>query len=145
MNTKRDTPPSNLRSLQTRIDKRSSGEGSTGAAHHARRRERGRRTDVAIKRRQGRTAMKLRVGEPGSRFTPDFDGSRPAKITLDENIDELADRLADGWSGFTGTVEQEDAATPDGVPCRVRDAAILDPPRLRGTALADGRVRAWSR
>ena len=65
---------------------------------------------------KGGTAMKLRVGEPGSRFTPDFDASRSAEITLDDHIDELADRLADGWSGFTGTVEQEDAATPDGVP-----------------------------
>ena len=76
---------------------------------------------------KGGTAMKLRVGEPGSRFTPDFDASRSAEITLDDYIDELADRLADGWSGFTGTVEQEDAATPDGCPRRVRDAAILDP------------------
>ena len=64
---------------------------------------------------KGGTAMKLRVGEPGSRFTPDFDASRSAEITLDDYIDELADRLADGWGGFTGTVQQEAAATPDAV------------------------------
>lgn len=76
---------------------------------------------------KGGTAMKLRVGEPGSRFTPDFDASRSADITLHDYIDELADLLADGWSGFTGTVEKEEAATPEGVP----DEHVMQPFSIR--------------
>ena len=116
MNTKRDTPPSNLRSLQARIDN------EAAARNQPARRIRRSVTNVAVGQMlppsvvKGGTAMKLRVGEPGIRFTPDFDASRSAEITLDNYIDQLADRLTDGWSGFTGTVEQEDAATPDGVP-----------------------------
>ena len=116
MNTKRDAPPSNLRSLQTRIDN------EAAARNQPVRRIMRAVANVAVGQMlppsvvKGGTAMKLRVGEPGRRFTPDFDASRPAEITLDDYIDELADLLADGWSGFTGTVEQEDAATPDGVP-----------------------------
>jgi hypothetical protein len=116
MNTKRDAPPSNLRSLQTRIDN------EAAARNQPVRRIMRAVANVAVGQLlppsvvKGGTAMKLRVGEPGRRFTPDFDASRPAEITLDDYIDELADPLADGWSGFTGTVEQEDAATPDGVP-----------------------------
>lgn len=116
MNTKRDTPPSNLRSLRARIDN------EAAARHQPVRRIMRAVANVAIGQMlppsvvKGGTAMKLRVGEPGSRFTPDFDASRSAEITLDDYIDELADLLADGWSGFTGTVEQEEAATPEGVP-----------------------------
>ena len=116
MNTKRGTPPSNLRSLQARIDN------EEATRNQPVRRIMRAVANVAVGQMlppsvvKGGTAMKLRVGEPGSRFTPDFDASRSADITLDDYIDELADRLAGGWSGFTGTVEQEDAATPDGVP-----------------------------
>ena len=116
MNTKRDTPPSNLRSLQARINN------EAAARNQPVRRIMRAVANVTVGQMlppsvvKGGTALKLRVGEPGSRFTPDFDASRSAEITLDDYIDELADRLADGWSGFTGTVEQEDAATPDGVP-----------------------------
>ena len=116
MNTKRDTPPSNLRSLQARIDN------EAAARNQPVRRIMRAVANVAVGQMlppsvvKGGTAMKLRVGEPGSRFTPDFDASRSSEITLDDYIDELADLLAAGWSGFTGTVEQEDAATPDGVP-----------------------------
>ena len=116
MNTKRDTPPSNLRSLQARI------ENEAAARNQPVRRIMRSVANVAVGQMlppsvvKGGTAMKLRVGEPGSRFTPDFDASRSADNTLNDYIDELADLLADGWSGFTGTVEQEDAAAPDGVP-----------------------------
>ena len=116
MIAKRDTPPSNLRSLQARIDN------EAAARNQPVRRIMRAVANVAIGQMlppsvvKGGTAMKLRVGEPGSRFTPDFDASRSAEIALDDYIDELADLLAAGWSGFTGTVEQEDAATPDGVP-----------------------------
>ena len=116
MNTKRDTPPSNLRSLQARIANE-----ATARQQPIRRIMRA-IANVAIGQMlppsvvKGGTAMKLRVGEPGSRFTPDFDASRSVDITLNDYIDELADLLADGWSGFTGTVEKEEAATPEGVP-----------------------------
>ncbi|MBI2169852.1 MAG: nucleotidyl transferase AbiEii/AbiGii toxin family protein [Actinobacteria bacterium] len=65
---------------------------------------------------KGGTAMKLRVGEAGTRFTPDLDTSRSANITLDDYLDELADRLAAGWGGFTGTVEELEPPQPEGVP-----------------------------
>jgi len=39
---------------------------------------------------KGGTAMKLRVGEAGSRFTPDVDAARSATVSLDDYLDELA-------------------------------------------------------
>ena len=116
MNTKRVTPPSNLRSLQARIDS------EAAARNQPVKRIMRAVANVAVGQVlppsvvKGGTAMKLRVGEPASRFTPDFDASRSAEIALHDYIDQLADLMADGWSGFTGTVEREDAATPDGVP-----------------------------
>lgn len=53
---------------------------------------------------KGGTAMKIRVGEAGSRYTPDFDASRSRSVTVDDYIEQLRDRLERGWSGFTGTV-----------------------------------------
>lgn len=53
---------------------------------------------------KGGTAMKIRVGEAGSRYTPDFDASRSPNITVDDYVEQLRDRLERGWSGFTGTV-----------------------------------------
>ena len=83
MNTNRDTPPSNLRSLQARIDN------EAAARNQPVRRIMRAVANVAIGQMlppsvvKGGTAMKLRVGEPGSRFTPDFDASRSAEITLE--------------------------------------------------------------
>ena len=116
MNGKRDTPPSNLRSLQARIDN------EAATRNQPVRRIMRAVANVVVGQMlppsvvKGGTAMKLRVGEPGSRFTPDFDASRSADVTLEDYIDELADLLADGWGGFTGTVEQLEAAHPEGVP-----------------------------
>ena len=76
MNTKRDTPPSNLRSLQARIDN------EAASRNQPVRRIMRAVANVAVGQMlppsvvKGGTAMKLRVGEPGSRFTPDFDASR---------------------------------------------------------------------
>ena len=53
---------------------------------------------------KGGTAMKIRVGEAGSRYTPDFDASRSRNVTVDDYVEQLRDRLERGWSGFTGTV-----------------------------------------
>jgi nucleotidyltransferase AbiEii toxin of type IV toxin-antitoxin system len=76
---------------------------------------------------KGGTAIKLRVGEPGSRFTPDFDATRPADTTLDNYIDELADKLEAGWGGFTGTVETLEPSEPPGVPTDY----VMQPFRVR--------------
>lgn len=65
---------------------------------------------------KGGTAMKLRVGEAGSRFTPDLDAARPDAVPLDTWIDALAERLAAGWHGFTGTVSANPPPRPDQVP-----------------------------
>lgn len=41
---------------------------------------------------KGGTAMKLRVGEPASRFTPDLDAARAANVTVEDYIDDLGRR-----------------------------------------------------
>jgi hypothetical protein len=60
--------------------------------------------------------MKLRVGEAGSRFTPDLDATRSAELSLEDYINQLADRLAAGWGGFGGTIEELEPPQPAGVP-----------------------------
>jgi Nucleotidyl transferase AbiEii toxin, Type IV TA system len=65
---------------------------------------------------KGGTAIKLRVGEHASRFTLDFDAARDADVELDEYLDQLADTLAAGWNGFTGTIEELEPAQPEGIP-----------------------------
>lgn len=65
---------------------------------------------------KGGTAMKLRLGEAGSRFTPDFDAARPATTGLEDYLDALEERLREGWGGFSGRVVELDAAEPVGVP-----------------------------
>lgn len=109
-------PPRNLRSLATRIENLA--------------RERGR----PVKRIQrviantvvgqmlpagvvkGGTAMKLRVGEQASRFTPDLDASRDRSLSLQEYLDRLDDGLAAGWEGFTATLTRLPAPQPEAVP-----------------------------
>jgi hypothetical protein len=75
---------------------------------------------------KGGTAIKLRVGEAASRFTPDVDTSPRAGFTLDEYVSEFQERLHGGWGGFTGTVETLDPAQPAGVP----DDYVMRPYRL---------------
>jgi hypothetical protein len=65
---------------------------------------------------KGGTAMKIRVGEPGSRYTPDFDASRSRNVTVDDYVEQLRERLEHGWSGFSGTVRVLDPRQVDGVP-----------------------------
>lgn len=76
---------------------------------------------------KGGTAMKLRVGEAGSRFTPDVDVTRSRHESLDDYLDDLRGRLADGWGEFTGTVEQHEPPTPAGVP----DEYVMQPFTVR--------------
>ena len=46
---------------------------------------------------KGGTALKLRVGERASRFTPDLDAARDASISLDDYLLQLDDNLSRGW------------------------------------------------
>jgi hypothetical protein len=65
---------------------------------------------------KGGTAMKVRVGEAGSRFTPDLDAARSRSVTVDGYLEQLGDRLAEGWGGFTGNVRELRPPEPMGVP-----------------------------
>jgi hypothetical protein len=65
---------------------------------------------------KGGTAMKIRVGEAGSRYTPDFDASRSRSVTVDDYVEQLRDRLERGWSGFTGTVRVLEPREVEDVP-----------------------------
>ena len=50
---------------------------------------------------KGGTGIKLRVGEGLSRFTPDFDLSRPPDMAVEDYVDALQESLAEGWGGFS--------------------------------------------
>jgi hypothetical protein len=63
---------------------------------------------------KGGTAMKLRMGESGSRFTPDLDTAR--RESQAEFIEAFEDSLAAGWHGFTGRLIARAAPTPARVP-----------------------------
>ncbi len=65
---------------------------------------------------KGGTAMKLRIGEAGSRFTPDFDASRRAGLSIDDYQDMLDANLQKGWGGFSGRLVVLEPADPIGVP-----------------------------
>jgi hypothetical protein len=65
---------------------------------------------------KGGTAMEIRVGEAGSRYTPDFDVSRSRNVTVDDYVEQLRDRLERGWSGFTGTVSVLEPRQVEDVP-----------------------------
>lgn len=63
---------------------------------------------------KGGTAMKIRLGEKASRFTPDLDTAW--KESLADFIESFEDALATGWNGFTGRLIARPAAKPSGVP-----------------------------
>lgn len=65
---------------------------------------------------KGGTALKLRLGESASRFTPDLDAARATSLTLDDYLDELEDRLEAGWGGFSGVVAVIEPRVPEDVP-----------------------------
>ncbi len=116
MSAKRDDPPTNLRSLDTRLNNL-----ARDTNRPVRRIQRAVANTVVGQMLppsvvKGGTAMKLRVGEAGSRFTPDFDASHSKDIPLEDYLDELAERLAGGWGGFTASVEAREPPQPEGVP-----------------------------
>lgn len=63
---------------------------------------------------KGGTAMKIRLGESGSRFTPDLDTARRESLT--QFVEAFEDSLATGWHGFTGRLVERAAPKPVGVP-----------------------------
>lgn len=102
---------------------------------------------------KGGTAMKLRVGEAGSRFTPDFDAARSANVTVDDYIDAFEKLLAAGWHGFTARIVRLEPSDPPDVPADyvMRPFAVRLSYRAHLSALADAgrrlfaarRVAAW--
>ncbi len=127
MSPKRQDPPTNLRSLETRVYNFAQQRGRP-----VRRIQRGVANTVVGQMLppgvvKGGTAMNLRVGEASSRFTPDLDATRAASVTLEEYLDQLGERLAVGWDGFTGNVERLDPARPEGVP----DDYVMQPFLIR--------------
>ncbi len=94
MSPKRQDPPTNLRSLETRLYNFAQQRGRP-----VRRIQRGVANTVVGQMLppgvvKGGTAMNLRVGEASSRFTPDLDATRAASVTLEEYLDQLGERLA---------------------------------------------------
>lgn len=67
--------------------------------------------DGAVK---GGSALKLRFGDAGTRFSEDLDTARASGI--DEYIGVLNAALEEGWQGFTGAAVRREPAAPTGVP-----------------------------
>lgn len=63
---------------------------------------------------KGGTAMKLRLGQTGSRFSTDFDLARRGEYS--DFLDDLDSKLAAGWAGFTGQAVRRPPPRPAGVP-----------------------------
>jgi predicted nucleotidyltransferase component of viral defense system len=63
---------------------------------------------------KGGSALRLRYGYAGTRFTTDLDTAREQDI--DGFIEDLSAALESGWEGFTGTVAELDPARPEDVP-----------------------------
>ncbi len=86
MSARRDDAPSNLRSLTARIDNLARQQGRP-----VRRIQRAVANTVVGQMLppgvvKGGTAMKLRVGEASSRFTPDLDVARAANLRYNQNL-----------------------------------------------------------
>lgn len=77
--------------------------------------------DSAIK---GGTGLKLRFGERLTRDTPDVDTA--FRGDLDDFRDRLAENLAAGWGGFSGTVTMGEKRAPKTVP----EAYVMQPFRV---------------
>lgn len=65
---------------------------------------------------KGGAAMQIRLGDAESRATRDLDAARAAELSLDAYLEQLDDRLAAGWAGFTGTVRDGEGPSPADVP-----------------------------
>lgn len=65
---------------------------------------------------KGGAAMQIRLGDAESRATRDLDAARAAELSLDTYLEQLDERLAAGWAGFTGTVRDAEGPSPVDVP-----------------------------
>ena len=63
---------------------------------------------------KGGSALKLRFGNAATRFTTDLDAARVHDIEV--FIENLENRLSEGWCGFTGHVVPRSPAHPRDVP-----------------------------
>lgn len=70
---------------------------------------------------KGGNALKIRFGNAATRFSQDLDTARAS--SLEDYISHLREKLEEGWNGFTGTVVEKDAFSPEGVPA----AYIMQP------------------
>lgn len=76
---------------------------------------------------KGGTALQVRLGVTGARFTRDLDAARSRGTSLDDFVDQLDEQLERGWDGFTGQLLEEDGPTPPDVP----DHYIMRPFTIR--------------
>jgi len=110
------TPPKNLASLSARIRNLAHERGTTEL------RLRGTIGNIIIGQMlpsgaiKGGTAMRLRHGDSGARFSADVDVTRAAGVGIEEYVLEFRTKLELGWNGFAGTVVAQSPATPVNVP-----------------------------
>jgi len=110
------TPPKNLASLSARIRNLAHERGTTEL------RLRGTIGNIIIGQMlpsgaiKGGTAMRLRHGDSGARFSSDVDVTRAAGVGIEEYVLEFRTKLELGWNGFAGTVVAQSLATPVNVP-----------------------------
>lgn len=62
---------------------------------------------------KGGSAIKLRFGDAGTRFTNDLDTVQGRN--LEKFIEDLSAELSKGWNGFTGRVVTKRPAKPEGI------------------------------
>lgn len=123
----RRSPPTNLRSLESRIVNTARVRGTV-----TRRLQRA-VANVVIGQMipesavRGGAAMKIRLGEAASRYTTDLDVARARTVSVDGYVNDFRELLGSGWGGFTGTVERQPSASPVGVP----DEYIMQPLLVR--------------
>ena len=87
---------------------------------------------------KGGSALRLRYGVEGTRFTNDVDIARVG--SEGEFRDALAKSLRDGWEGFSGTLEELPNHVPDGLQQRYAMVPYLVRLSYRGQSWADVRV-----
>lgn len=63
---------------------------------------------------KGGSALSLRFGDKGTRFTSDLDTARSGEIGV--FLDALGAKLEEGWEGFTGRIVPMTPASPKDVP-----------------------------
>lgn len=74
---------------------------------------------------KGGTSLKFRYGNLPTRFTTDLDTARG--IALEAFVERYAERLAEGWEGFTGRIVRRNPAEPEGVPA----AYVMQPYEIK--------------